>query len=284
MKTTSHLTLGFAFFATVSLNAQITPGAGLQVPPRINTAAVSYIADRPDRITLYGEQFGSTAGRVEIGLTGGMVGLTTISWTDRTIVATWVGGGTLPGTYLVRVLTTTGATATLDVAIGAQGPKGEPGAPGLKGESGLLAIAGKSCPAGAFLTGFTANGDLVCSSSTSTPLCQAVGARNIPMVDSTTVNSLHNWPGGTMFFYFGPGCEVTVSIPSGNISNLSGDSWGIAGKGNFSSCTITAQVPKCGSVGATARVLSNGRPYCSSSAASIFDKDSYASAILSCTP
>jgi len=53
----------------------------------------------------------------------------------------------------------TGATGP----TGAQGPTGAAGPTGPKGDPGNLGLAGRSCPAQQFVTGFDANGQLVCS-------------------------------------------------------------------------------------------------------------------------
>jgi hypothetical protein len=46
---------------------------------------------------------------------------------------------------------------------GQQGPKGDKGDTGPKGDPGDLALAGRSCPSGRFVTGFDSNGELVCA-------------------------------------------------------------------------------------------------------------------------
>jgi len=49
---------------------------------------------------------------------------------------------------------------------GSQGPQGEPGAPGPagpQGEPGGMSAAGQSCPDGAYLSGFDAGGNIICS-------------------------------------------------------------------------------------------------------------------------
>jgi hypothetical protein len=49
-----------------------------------------------------------------------------------------------------------------DGPSGARGLKGDQGEPGLRGMPGNLALAGRLCPAGISLRGFSATGDLVC--------------------------------------------------------------------------------------------------------------------------
>ena len=50
-------------------------------------------------------------------------------------------------------------------AAGPQGPTGPKGERGAQGESGKLALAGQRCPADGSVTGFDAEGNLVCSGS-----------------------------------------------------------------------------------------------------------------------
>lgn len=279
--------LGFAFVAA-SLQAQTA------APASIHNATVSYYADRPDRITLTGAQFGVLQGRVEFGLSSLMVPMTVLSWTDRAIVAV-LPGGLSPGTFVVRVYAG-GSAAGIDVTIGAQGPKGDkgdagsPGAPGFpgpkgdpgeKGDSGILAVAGKSCPAGRFVTGFSLTGDLICSANAA-PVC-AANAPIVAVMQSQNAGGLHAWTGGSGTFGAG-GCTVTFTRPSGTISNLNGDTWAITGTTGYSSCSITPHVPVCGGFASSASLRSNGRPYCSNAAASIFDNTSTATATVSCTP
>src|SRR4051812_20185061 len=83
------------------------------------------------------------------------------------------------GTYLLHVSTGSGVTqnGTFNVTIGAIGPRGPEGAAGSKGETGatgprgeagpqgapgILALAGKRCPAGEFVQGFDNTGALIC--------------------------------------------------------------------------------------------------------------------------
>jgi hypothetical protein len=49
-----------------------------------------------------------------------------------------------------------------EVSWNQAGPPGAPGLKGDKGEPGNLALAGRSCAEGEFVTGFDAHGDLVC--------------------------------------------------------------------------------------------------------------------------
>jgi hypothetical protein len=50
-----------------------------------------------------------------------------------------------------------------EVSWNQAGPAGAPGAKGDRGEPGNLALAGRSCADGEFVTGFDASGDLVCA-------------------------------------------------------------------------------------------------------------------------
>ncbi len=101
-------------------------------------------------------------------------------------------------------------------------------------------------------------------------------------ITSVVVSALHAWPGGRQTFAPTSQCSVTISAPTGTISNLSGDTWAIVGAVGRTSCTISPQVPSCGGVGSSSGLLSNLRPYCSNAAATIFDSASTATAIVHC--
>ncbi len=80
--------------------------------------------------------------------------------------------GIAPGDYLLRVSRGAGAVqndsfALTLGAVGPQGAKGDKGEPGEQGPPGNIALAGRTCPAGAFMVGFQANGDLACSTAVS---------------------------------------------------------------------------------------------------------------------
>src|SRR5262249_43149969 len=90
------------------------------------------------------------------------------------------------------------------------------------------------------------------------------------------------WPGGSQMFGT-PSCNVTVAAPSGNISNLSGDTWTVTGA-NGLSCSLTPHVPTCNTVGASAGLQANGRPYCSNSSDVLASGPSTADVDISCEP
>ena len=86
--------------------------------------------------------------------------------------------GVAPGDYLLKVSRGPGAVQndTFALTLGAVGPpgpkgdqgdKGERGDPGEQGPAGNIALAGRTCPPGAFMVGFQANGDLACSAEVS---------------------------------------------------------------------------------------------------------------------
>src|SRR5262249_28969177 len=62
------------------------------------------------------------------------------------------------------------------------------------------------------------------TTSTTLPTCSA--ATFDYGITAFVSATLRNWPGGSQGFGSGP-CNVTVSAPSANISNLSGDTWTI---------------------------------------------------------
>jgi hypothetical protein len=119
------------------------------------------------------------------------------------------------------------------------------------------------------------------TSTTSTTLCAAANFNyGITAFVSAT---LRNWPGGSQSFGNAT-CGVTVAAPSANISNLSGDTWAVTGTNGFSSCGLAPQVPTCNTLGATASVQGNGRPYCSNSSDVFNSGPSTANVLISCVP
>jgi hypothetical protein len=56
---------------------------------------------------------------------------------------------------------------------GNPGDPGEPGPPGPKGEPGNLELANEGCPEGAFIAGFDANGEIICSEINLPPVALA---------------------------------------------------------------------------------------------------------------
>ncbi len=65
---------------------------------------------------------------------------------------------------------------------GPQGAKGDTGAAGVQGAPGNLALAGQQCPANTFVSGFDADGDIICQATSSAPPeLSAVGNKTIPL-------------------------------------------------------------------------------------------------------
>jgi hypothetical protein len=119
------------------------------------------------------------------------------------------------------------------------------------------------------------------TTTTTVPPCGAAGFNyGITAFVSAT---LRNWPGGSQLFGT-VGCNVTVTAPSGNISNLSGDTWAVTSVNGFSGCSLAPQIPTCNTVGATANILGNGRPYCSNSSDVFASGPSTANVLISCNP
>ncbi len=161
--------------------------------------------------------------------------------------------------------------------VGPQGATGPQGPTGAQGPSGVSGLAGKGCPAGGFVTGFDAAGEIVCSNAA--PACAAqTFVYNITAFESAT---LLNWPGGSSTFG-PPACSVTVAAPSANISNLQGDTWTITGKTGFVACGLASLSPSCGSFGAIPGIQANGRPYCSNSSVVLASGPSTAAARITC--
>ncbi|GAB3440198.1 hypothetical protein GCM10027517_14480 [Phycicoccus ginsengisoli] len=163
----------------------------------------------------------------------------------------------------------TGATGATGPAgpvgpVGPVGPKGDTGATGPQGPSGISGLAGKSCPAGQFVTGFSAAGALLCSGTTPPPpTCSAATLSNtITSIKDNDFDS--HWPGGVVTLGTSA-CNVTLARPSGSIVlvGLLGDAWRITGKTGFANATLTVNLPQCNSPAAIPNVTAN-RPSCSS--------------------
>lgn len=102
-------------------------------------------------------------------------------------------------------------------------------------------------------------------------------------ITATVSATLRRWPGGSTFI--GDSfCGVTLQAPSGNISDLSGDTWTLDAPTGFSACFLTPQVPECNTDLSTHRLLSNGRPYCSNSSEVFSSGPSTANVVVSCFP
>lgn len=157
---------------------------------------------------------------------------------------------------------------------GPQGPQGIPGPQGpqgVQGEPGKNVAAGQACPAGQFVTGFDATGNILCATPTPpAPACPANSKLTFSMTSSPT-DTLENWPGGdhTLAVSGYPGCSVTVTYPSGNISLVGGtvgaDAWVIKNWTGFTSASGQALVPVCNSFLAAASITAGPRPTCSNS-------------------
>jgi hypothetical protein len=151
------------------------------------------------RLEIHGRQFGSSPGTVTLN---GFL-LPVVSWQSDVIVVQ-LSAETPPGTYLLVVSRGVGKAHwdTLDLTLGAVGPRGEqgdrgepgepgtrgpqgprgetgpPGPPGPEGKQGLvgprgpqgpsgaLGLAGRGCGPNAVVRGFDEDGDLVCSGVT----------------------------------------------------------------------------------------------------------------------
>jgi hypothetical protein len=130
-------------------------------------------------------------------------------------------------------------------------------------------------------TSTTSTSSTSSTTSTSVPPCGAAGFDyGITAFVSAT---LRNWPGGSQLFGTA-GCNVTVTAPSGNISNLSGDTWTITSVNGFSGCGLVPLLPSCNTVGAVANILGNGRPYCSNSSDVFASGPSTAHVLINCNP
>ena len=122
-----------------------------------------------------------------------------------------------------------------------QGPTGPPGPAGPQGPAGP-SLASQMCPTGEFVTGVSASGNIICSSS-----CPS-GELTFH-ITSVVVATLHNWPGRTVTQNSSAGCSVTVSRPSGNIS-VGSNAWEIVSTTGFNSANGSGG---CRSAGASAR-------------------------------
>lgn len=171
-------------------------------------------------------------------------------------------------------------------AKGDKGDKGDQGVQGLKGdkgdkgEPGMLGLAGQECSAGVFIRGFDANGNILCGPP---PVVCSPLSRQISMRSSFSFPILQAWPGGTVSVTGSTGCSVIIAQPSDTISNLSGNTWAVTSRTGYTTCSVSsAGNPSCGAVASFSDTLSNGRPYCSNAATTIFDNSSTAAANVTC--
>lgn len=93
---------------------------------------------------------------------------------------------------------------------GSQGPQGPAGPAGPAGSSPLLLFVGRSCAAGASVTGFSIDGNCVCSDGTA---CNAVTPVPDPICGDGLVNIVEACDDGNVFA--GDGCSAACSIEPG---------------------------------------------------------------------
>src|SRR3954451_24403977 len=156
----------------------------------------------------------------------------------------------------------TGATG----ATGPQGPKGDTGATGPQGPAGPNSLPHQTCPSGAFVTGFDAVGNIVCSNVTPPPTCS-------PTTLKTTMTSFSNsdlipveqWPGGQVTLGT-PTCNVTIQVPSGRIdvTGLTLPGWSVVSEVGFGTAVLTPAMAGCATPGAISEAVVNNRPACTS--------------------
>lgn len=92
------------------------------------------------------------------------------------------GADGTPGKSAYEIWLDLGNSGTPDDFIASlRGPAGADGSNGLDGADGNLALAGRSCPEGPFVTGFDQSGDLVCGRGSPPPPPPAVGADCEPL-------------------------------------------------------------------------------------------------------
>lgn len=167
---------------------------------------------------------------------------------------------------------------------GLPGPVGPQGIPGKDGESAEAVLAGLSCPAGSFVSGFDSKGGLVCTKLADEPAgCPTTQfVASMRSVSNGAFIPFYVWPGGSVQLGT-QSCNVTVARPSGNISLVGtlGDAWRVTGQTGFGACSITkVNQPVCGSTAALPSVV-DGRPSCSSAA--VLGSSSTASVQVTCT-
>jgi len=303
-----------------SRRAKVGLGLGLCV---LALATVSGAADKnrllivsaranftDNTVTIQGQNFGT--GTPTVRLDG--IRLVVTSSSAKKIVAK-LPAGILPGSYLLTVKAAGHGEGdeghnhfdAFDITLGAvgpqgpmgmvgprgpQGPQGPQGMTGMTGQTGpqgpagTLALAGKSCPAHSFVTGFDANG---------APQCSCVAESFNDSITSVSVptgilNINHEvWPGKIDTLGTDP-CSVTVVEPSGAIDLVGslGDGWTVKAIGTgFSHCALMVGKADCRSPLAFSNDVINNRPSCSSalSPGGILGGDhSMDSATINCVP
>jgi hypothetical protein len=169
----------------------------------------------------------------------------------------------------------TGATG----ATGATGPAGPTGPPGPKGDKGDkgdtgatgpagpgVVLAGQTCPSGAFVTGFNAAGNIVCSNVTPPPTCSSTTlTTSMQSFTNSDLVAVEEWPGGSVTLGT-PTCNVTISRPSGRIdtTGLTGNGWQITNRVGFGNAVLTVNMANCATPGAISEAIVNNRPACTS--------------------
>ncbi|HEU5212419.1 MAG TPA: hypothetical protein VFU10_06580 [Gaiellaceae bacterium] len=155
-------------------------------------------------------------------------------------------------------------------ATGATGPQGPVGPQGPKGDTGPQGppgtVANQTCPAGAFVTGFNAAGNIVCSNVAPPPSCS-------PTTLTTTMTSHTNgdlipveeWPGGQVTLGT-PTCHVTIQVPAGRIdvTGLTLPGWSVVSMVGFGTAVLSPAMANCATPGAISEAVVNNRPACTS--------------------
>jgi hypothetical protein len=168
--------------------------------------------------------------------------------------------------------------------VGPQGLKGDTGDTGLQGEPGNLQLANQTCSAGAYVTGFDANGRIVCS-NIAPPACDST-TLTTTMWSLTNSNQLQveEWPGGTVTLGT-PNCNLTVQVPSGRIdaSGVSEAGWSIVPGSlvGYGAATLAPDQASCATPGALPVIVTNNRPACTSALSYFFGGPYHSSATLS---
>lgn len=207
-----------------------------------------YVSEHPDRVTLQGGDFGAAPGRVQIGMAAAMVDMTAINWTPSTVTAL-LPGKLPPGTYLVRLQRPDGKSSEMPLVI--DNPD--------TGAKLFMALSGRICKPGEFVSGFTSTGSPICTVGGPPAPTSSVFTYNITGQLSSGIQS---WSGATRMFgdaQYG----VVVKAPSGRI-DVAGDTWIVQSVTGFAGCTIVPARPYC--FGETSTLHSNGRPVCGGAA------------------
>jgi hypothetical protein len=163
-------------------------------------------------------------------------------------------------------------------ATGPQGPKGDtgdtgPAGPaGPAGPSGGVGLENQTCPTGDSVTGFDANGNIVCSNTTPDSTCPAANlSASVTSVSNggQSVSTLEEWPGNEVTVG-NTACNVTLAQPLGTISDngnllTSPDhGWEIVSKTGYTAASLSVNSANCGSPAAFAAGTDNNFPSCSS--------------------